>query len=354
MIFVGDIAHPFRQAPTWGQPSWPWLKHQAVVANLEGALVFSDEQANTKHRALFNHASILDTLISTNVRVVSLANNHIMDIPGALENTCAMLREKDIAYTGAGETLSEASSPAQIVKENKTWIFLAAGWETIQCRPAGPDSAGINPLRPEQLLAAIEFQRLHNPDAVLVVMPHWNYELELYPQPAHRQLAMAAIDAGADGVIGHHPHRVGGIEIYKGKPIAYSLGNWWMPQGVYFGGKLSFGDETLLQLALEWSPGTAVVCHWFEYRREDHQLIHISSEPLAKSARIRQLTPFDGMPHNVYRRWFQNHRIKRKALPIYHDYRHRLLNALKDYYVQKRHLAIMVLEGSGLRRLMKV
>jgi hypothetical protein len=65
-----------------------------------------------------------------------------------------------------------------------------------------------------------------------------------------------------------------------------------MPQGVYFGGKLKYrGDETLLELALEWSPGKDIVCHWFEYCRKDHRLTHIGSGSLFKSAKVRELTP---------------------------------------------------------------
>lgn len=354
MIFVGDIAHPFAQAPAWGHTFWPWSTPQAMVANLEGALVFENDQADTAQQGLFNHFSIIDALLAANVRVVSLANNHIMDVPGALAATCAKLRERGVGCTGAGATLQDAATPAQVCEFGKQWVFLAVGWETVQCRPAGRETAGVQPLEPAQLLSSIERCRTEFPDAVLVVMPHWNYELELYPQPAHRQLAMAAIDAGADGVIGHHPHRVGGIEMYRGRPIAYSLGNWWMPQGVYFGGSLRFGDETLLQLALEWTPGSEPVCHWFEYHREAHHLHHVGSEIFADSSRLRQLTPFAGMSHKEYLQWFPAHRVKRKALPIYRDYRHSVRNRVKDWYVGMRHEALMLLVSSGLRRMLKL
>lgn len=354
MIFIGDIAHPFPNPPAWGNLSWPWHGKHAMVANLEGSLVFGNELTNAKRRGLFNHISLVDALLSANIRVATLANNHVMDVSGALSKTCITLQERGIAFTGAGATLSEAASPAKIEEHDKTWVFLAVGWETIQCKPACPDRAGVYPLHPEKLLTAIKSWRKRFPDAVLVLLPHWNYELELYPQPAHRQLAMAAIDAGADAVIGHHPHRVGGIEIYRERPIAYSLGNWWMPQGVYFGGKLKFGDETLLQLALEWIPGKEIVCHWFEYSRDGHFLIYVGSENFDDSEKIHQLTPFAGMTHKAYQRWFAAHRVKRKALPIYYDYRHCLLNSIKDWYVHKRHSALMALESSGLRRILKV
>lgn len=351
MIFIGDIAHPFAHPPAWKQDKWPWTA-QPVVVNLEGALV-DDGRGHLQSRMLFNHISIVDSLIAANVRAVNLANNHIMDVAGALKDTCSMLQSQGISFTGAGANLHEAAKAMRIVDAGKTYVLLGVGWETIQCRSADQQHPGVNPLKPPQLLKTIERLRASEPAAVIVIMPHWNYEMELYPQPAHRQLAMAAIDAGADAVIGHHPHRVGGIEIYKGHPIAYSLGNWWMPQGVYFNGTLRFGDETLLELALEWKWGEDPVCHWFQYCRETHQLIHIGSERLAESERIRQLTPFAGMPHKAYQQWFSKNRIKRKALPIYRDYRHRVSNAMKDRYVRMRHSALVSLETTGLRKMLK-
>jgi len=354
MVFVGDIAHPFFEPPPWGQIPWPWAPSQAMVANFEGALVFQKKQNVTERRALFNHVSVVDALVDANVRIVSLANNHIMDMPGSLADTCATLLSRGIAFAGAGGNLAEAATPAKAVEQDETWIFLAFGWETIRCKSATPTKEGVNPLNPAHVFESIDKQRKSHPNAKTVVLMHWNYETELYPQPAHRQLAMSVINAGADAVIGHHPHRVGGIEMHLGRPIVYSLGNWWVPQGVFWGGKLTFGDETLLELAVEWTPDRDIVCHWFEYCRECQCLKHIGSEPFARSERIQQLTPFAGMSHKKYTQWFSDHRIKRRALPIYRDYRHHFRNFLKDLYVDKRHSALMLMESSGLRRLLKV
>ena len=74
-------------------------------------------------------------------------------------------------------------------------------------------------------MKCIENTRKNYPNAKIITLPHWNYELELYPQPMHRELARLMVDAGAEGVFGHHPHCVNGIEYYKDAPIVYSLGN---------------------------------------------------------------------------------------------------------------------------------
>jgi len=352
MIFVGDIAHPFENPPMWSKMEKPWEK-QAATVNLEGALV-SDSSPYLSQQVVFNNESICTGLKDFNVKVLNLSNNHIMDIPAAFAPTLKKITEAGFLFTGAGSNLDEAQKPAIVSDRNTKWLLLGCGWETIQSCPATSDKPGVNPFDPLNLLKAIKEWRKKEPDSVIVLMPHWNYELELYPQPAHRQFAMAAIDAGADGVIGHHPHRVGGIEIYNGCPIVYSLGNWWMPHGVYFGGKLKFGDETLLQLALEWNPGQDIVCHWFEYIRENHQMAYKSSEPLLDSKQIHQLTPFSSMDSKMYQKWFPAHRVKRKALPVYRDYNHHCRNSLKDWYVKKRQSGIMLLERSGVRNYLNI
>jgi len=353
MIFIGDIAHPFTTPPTWTKNVWPWASTQMLVANLEGALA-AEVRDHLRHRRLFNHSSVLDTMVSANIRAVTLANNHIMDIPGALSETLATLRARGIKFTGAGLNLHDAGTPCILIDEDKTYLLLGFGWETIQCESADQHKAGVSPLRPLSLLGSVKYWRTACSGAVLVLLLHWNYEMELYPQPADRQLAMTAIDAGADAVIGHHPHRVGGVEMYQGRPIVYSLGNWWMPQRVYCNGKLTFGDESLIQLALEWRQGDMPVCHWFEYQRENHELRYIESDRLSESPRIKELTPFAGMTHTNYQKWFKMHRVKRKALPIYHDYRHRIANAIKDRYIHMRHSALMAIDRTHLRNLLNI
>lgn len=352
MIFVGDIAHPFKEPPMWSEMERPWEK-QAATVNLEGALV-SDSSPYLLQSVVFNNESVCDGLRAFNAKVLNLSNNHIMDIPAALDSTLKKITEAGFLFTGAGPNLDAAMQPAFISDRGTQWLLLGCGWETIQSCPATSNKPGVNPFDPPRLLNAIKEWRRKKPKAVIVLMPHWNYELELYPQPAHRQFAMAAIDAGVDAVIGHHPHRVGGIELYNGRPIVYSLGNWWMPHGMYFGGRLKFGDETLLQLALEWNPGQSIVCHWFKYSRDNHKITYKHSEPLVDSVKIQQLTSFACMDHKDYQKWFSTHRVKRKALPIYRDYRHQYRNNLKDWYVKKRHSGLMLLEKSGLREYLKL
>src|SRR5690606_34460616 len=113
------------------------------------------------------------------------------------------------------------------------------------------------------------------PHAYILPFMHWSYELEDTPQPRERQLAKELINMGAAGVIGCHPHRIGGFEMYKGKPIVYSLGNWMFKQNYYHSGKLKFPDFCNQELAFEWDfSNNELKFHFFDYSHKTSQLVY--------------------------------------------------------------------------------
>ena len=166
-------------------------------------------------------------------------------------------------------------------------------------------------LKKDNVVECVKKTRLYYPEAKIVLLPHWDYALEIYPMPMHRELARLAIDAGVDAIFGHHPHCVQGIEFYKGKPIVYSLGNWFIPHGVYMGGQVKFPSYAHLELA-EWNEDH-LICHWFKFKPDEQQLCYIGSEDSLVSERIQALTPFSGMDAKTYCRWFHKNRKKRKC-----------------------------------------
>lgn len=334
MIFVGDIAHPFSEAPDWSRRELPWGEQPAIV-NLEGPITAAPERFNG--RQVTNHPSILAALKRFETRVTTLANNHITDVPSAISSTRAELSAHGIQDVGVGESLADAVVPARMDTENGGVVVLAFGWEAIHCRAPSKKQFGVAPLRPRFVLESVRKVRRLHAEGLLVVVFHWNYELEPHPQPAHRQLAFRAVEAGADAVIGHHPHCVGGFESYRGAPIAYSLGNWWLPHGCYFDGKLEYPPIAFKQLAFEWCPPQEPIVHWFEYQRENHDLIYQTSEPVSNSTGLRRLTPYAGFGHGEYCRWYRKNRLRRRLLPIYRDYRSDAQNFAKDVYLRVRH-----------------
>lgn len=166
-------------------------------------------------------------LTDMGVDIAGIANNHVLDYgPDALLDTFDTLDGAGIDYMGAGIDLSRAS--ALITKEvnGKTFGFLAASrvipvvsWDIQNASPGV-----FTTYDPARLIAAIEAAR--NSCDYLTVFVHWGVERDAYPQDYQVSMAQQYIDAGADLVIGSHPHVLQGITYYKDKPVFYSLGNF--------------------------------------------------------------------------------------------------------------------------------
>lgn len=162
------------------------------------------------------------------VDIVSLANNHALDYGmDALEDTFTTLEEADIDYIGAGDTLDRAKAPVYYNIGGRRIAYLAASrvvfamdWYATDTRPGM-----IGTYDPTLLLDQI--READKSSDFVVVYVHWGVERTNIPADYQRSLAKQYIDAGADAVIGCHPHVLQGLEFYKDKPIAYSLGNYW-------------------------------------------------------------------------------------------------------------------------------
>jgi poly-gamma-glutamate capsule biosynthesis protein CapA/YwtB (metallophosphatase superfamily) len=171
--------------------------------------------------------------------VVAFASNHCLDY--GMEpflDTLDLLDRHQIRYVGAGRNLAEARKPAIIEKQGTRVGFLSylllvpLGWG------AHPARAGIAPIREdalygppyvneEDLEAMIQdIERTRLDVDVLVASYHWGSSQSRTLTLSQKAVARAAIDAGADLVIGRHPHILQGIEVYKGKAIFYALGNF--------------------------------------------------------------------------------------------------------------------------------
>lgn len=340
MIFVGDISVPsgmdkidVEKLDIFKSP---------VIANFEGGIP-EEPNALLSQKKLFNDKEAIKFLEKLNVKVVTLANNHVTDINLSPFASIEFLQANKILVCGAGNNLDEAATPCFLKVNNKEYVFLAFGWEVIQCKAATASRPGVNPLRPKHVINSIKRAKTEKPDAVIVVLMHWDYELELYPQPMHRQLAFRAVDAGADAIIGCHSHCVQGVEVYKGAPIVYSLGNWFIPHNIYFNNRLKFPDIALKELAFEWDfESNKMICHWFNYCAETHAIKYLNSESLHMSDAIKELTPFSEMDLNEYIGWFGKNRRKNKLLPIYKSCDTLIANWFKDKWVEYRQLLITI------------
>ena len=159
--------------------------------------------------------------------IVTLANNHALDYgKEALSDTIRVLDEAGILHAGAGENLDEAKALKTIEAGGKTFGFLAASRVFPKGHwAAGADHPGMLTAYDSTVLLE-EIQKAEKSCDFLTVYVHWGIERKTEPESYQRTLGQQYIDAGADLVIGSHPHVLQGIEYYKGKPIVYSLGNF--------------------------------------------------------------------------------------------------------------------------------
>lgn len=161
------------------------------------------------------------------IDAVTLANNHALDFGvDALLDTCAVLDGAGIMRTGAGADLAEAKKPVEmelggrrIAVIGATRVIPESGWAAGKNHPGMLSSYDAT-----ALLAEIRAQKQDG--KIVIVYVHWGVEKDEKPQEYQRTLGQQYIDAGADLVVGAHPHVLQGIEYYKGKPIVYSLGNF--------------------------------------------------------------------------------------------------------------------------------
>lgn len=157
---------------------------------------------------------------------VGLANNHSGDFgPKAFTQMVGLLKREGLGYYGGGLNLSEAHTPWVVERKGVRIAFL--GYNEFQPRnfEADHDRAGIAWSEDEQVVRDIAAARTQWRADVVIPIMHWGWE-EAKANPRQRALARRMIDAGADAVIGGHPHQVQDTDVYKGKPIFYSLGNF--------------------------------------------------------------------------------------------------------------------------------
>lgn len=196
------------------------------------------------------------------VDIVGLANNHVFDYgEEAFYDTLTTLEEAEIPYVGAGRNIEAAASPVYFQCDGITIAYVAASRaeKFILTPEAGEDSPGV--LRcydTERFLQEIQEARA-NADYV-IALPHWGTEHSTVLEDVQTSTARDYIDAGADIVIGAHSHCLQGFEFYNGKPILYSLGNFWFDEytcdTMVLQVTITGSDNRDLQTEISMLPGT--------------------------------------------------------------------------------------------------
>ncbi|WOO36574.1 CapA family protein [Anaerocolumna sp. AGMB13020] len=237
MLFTGDIYLSDVVANTYKGKGIEAIVEKELLAEMQNADITMSNQefafstggtaAEDKQYTFRVNPDYITAFQDMGIDIVTLANNHTMDFGlTALEDSFDTLKGAGIDYVGAGSNLSDARKIHYTENQGKTIAFLAASrvipvyeWN------AAENKAGLfTTYDPTFLLEDIKTAS-ENSDYVVVYL-HWGIERAELPKDYQHSLAKQYIDAGADLVIGSHPHVLQGVEYYKGKPIIYSLGNY--------------------------------------------------------------------------------------------------------------------------------
>jgi poly-gamma-glutamate synthesis protein (capsule biosynthesis protein) len=164
------------------------------------------------------------------VEVANLGNNHSQDYGAeAMLDGRLNLESVGIAAVGAGAGLAQANEPA--IFELGGWKVAVLGfggirpndgWIATSDRPGMADGDDI-----ESMVNAVKAAAAQA-DWVIVTI-HWGVELDTTPRSGDVAIGTALIEAGADAIFGHHPHRLQPLEMVDGRPVAWSLGNFVWP-----------------------------------------------------------------------------------------------------------------------------
>lgn len=196
----------------------------AVVVNLESPLTVATSPAD-KSIVLKASPDQVRLLSNAGVTVVTLANNHTFDFGlEGFRETIGVLEEAGISHAGAGENEDEATRPVLIDRDGLSVAVVAFSKYSGEATPA---ASGSEYGQASYLVSDLEdaVNRASDEADLVVVTLHFGREYFLEPVRQQREVARRAVDAGADVVIGHHPHVAQPVEIYRGVPIFYSLGN---------------------------------------------------------------------------------------------------------------------------------
>ena len=197
------------------------------VGNLECSVSTIGKPQKHKEYTFQAPPVLLDGLKSGGIDAVSLANNHVLDYGrDALVEMLGHLDSAGIQFGGAGVDISSAAAPVPVTMGGRKFFIICYSRVVPDtfwyARPSRPGVIGA--YDPQRLLQSIAVTK--DSGDIVAVYLHWGKEMQRVPEPYQQVLARRCIEAGADLVVGSHPHALQGFEYYQGKLIAYSLGDF--------------------------------------------------------------------------------------------------------------------------------
>jgi poly-gamma-glutamate synthesis protein (capsule biosynthesis protein) len=237
---------------------------------------------------LVGKPSLAQALVAGGFDVASLANNHVFDYHReGVDGTLGALAKAGLPSTGLGITREAAEAPVIVEKNGLRIGFLAATDRNNRPSDPAPRQAFVSWLRPDELAQRI--RKLRPQVDVVVVAVHWGQSYSLDPLPSQRRIAKQLVAAGADLVVGHHPHVLQPIERVDGVPVAYSMGNFLFGQQ-----EGDRGRTVALQVDFARQPGQARV-----------QAVAVQCVPAVVNAQRRLVAPTSVEDKAAFARWLQ-------------------------------------------------
>lgn len=243
LTFLGDISLNDDYITLYKDNVNPFLNLKSIlsdekyiIGNLECIAKGEHGENLLKKPRLTTTLNTLNYLKELNLSLVTLAQNHIYDhLEDGYDKTTAFLENNQINHIGSGKSIEDVKKAKIIVKDNITIGLL--NYVTLDTNPDLPldSKVHLNIFDVDKCIKDIESLKKEIDFRVIIL--HWGGRVEggLYPDFNQPTIARKLIDAGADLIIGHHSHTIQPYEIYKGKYIFYSLGNFCFSDYVFNG-----------------------------------------------------------------------------------------------------------------------
>ena len=234
VVCVGDIMLAGNAEPVieWHGVDYPFDETRAIlqgadleIGNLEMPIAVTGEPVPEKEYTFLGQPKVAEGLANAGFDVLALANNHMGDYGDvALLETLEILTANQLKYCGAGPDLETARQPAIVEVKDKQIAVLA--YSNTFPFEYFADEADPGTVRGKAVYFIPDIKSAKKWADLVIVSFHWSGELVTEPREYQELFGRKAIDVGADLVFGHHPHILQGVEVYRGRLIAYSLGNF--------------------------------------------------------------------------------------------------------------------------------
>ncbi|MCK5816602.1 MAG: CapA family protein [Candidatus Marinimicrobia bacterium] len=329
------------------------------IANLEAPFIHDNSHPSNGRSGLYQKISNCDLLKKLNIKIVSLANNHISDFGlEGFQYTKELLKENDILYFGAGEDQTEAEAPV-VYEFNGMKISVRGAMSRYLTRfHAGEDRFGTADINAKKISEALK----QDHSDIKIVYNHWNQEYEDFPEPIYKEDAEGIIDY-ADLIAGSHSHCIQGIEEVNKKPIFYSLGNFSLPNIDYYQCRISpYRSKSYHSFfPLITFSETGVSYEIIPYVLNPNGSI-LSTPSKESQETIREQIKIISIPLNLkqgeYLKFYMKHRDRKMRKPLTRNHKRNSMN-LKGYRLKYKVVhgiesgSAKILDKLGLRKLIR-